>query len=79
MESKDKYQLFKDIYLELLHCELRSRLSNNHDHFTYESISDLDMEKLHKLVFSRAFTLTLFVKNDIQESMILKETENDTI
>lgn len=71
MDSKEKYQLFKDIYLELLHCELRSRLSNNDDHFTYESISDVNTEKLHKMVFSRAFTLTAWVINDAQESLII--------
>ena len=73
MENKDRYQLFKDIYLELLHAELSAKLTSSRDnvYYTYESVSDVDMEKLHKLVFSRAFMLTAYVVNDVKESKII--------
>ena len=73
MESKDKYQLFKDIYLELLGCELKSWLTEpkNDEYSSYDSIAEIDIKKLHGIVFSRAFTLTAYVIDGAKETKII--------
>lgn len=65
MENKDKYELFKDIYLELLRFELSSLSKFN------IPLEELDTEKAHKRVFSRAFMLTAFAVNDVKEAKII--------
>jgi hypothetical protein len=73
MDSKDKYQLFKDIYLELLGCELKNWCTEpKNDEYSYcASIAEIDIKKLHGIVFSRAFTLTTYVIHEAKETNII--------
>jgi hypothetical protein len=65
MENKDKYRLFESVYLTLLKSVLDLKTKNDF------ALEEIDMEQLHKKVFSRAFMLTAFVVNDVKEAKII--------
>lgn len=65
MENKDRYELFKSVYLTLLEASIKDSSKNGF------RVEEVNMEELHRKVFSRAFMLTAYVVNDVKESKII--------